>query len=82
MYDQAEVTYESGLQHDPNNEQLKSGLNDARSHMRSSNVVNPFANPNMYGLLLSNPKTRQFLDQPDFKQMLETLRQNPNALQR
>ncbi|KAK3714378.1 hypothetical protein QZH41_020623, partial [Actinostola sp. cb2023] len=81
MYSEAEVTYETGLKHDPNNEQLKKGLNEVRSQMGANTMANPFANPNLYAMLHANPKTREFLDQPDFVQMLEILRQNPHSLQ-
>ncbi|KAL9952289.1 hypothetical protein ACROYT_G039524 [Oculina patagonica] len=80
-YDEAEKAYSKGLQLDPNNAQLKSGLEEARAQAQRNNpMMNPFAMPDLYVRLATNPKTKAFLDQPDYRATVEALRQNPQLL--
>lgn len=82
QYEEAEKTFEAGLKLEPNNAQLKAGLEEVQSNLAATTMGNPFKNPNLYALLHANPKTREYLNQPDFVQMLEQLKQNPKALNR
>ena len=43
---------------------------------------NPFATPDLFTRLHANPKTRAYLQQPDYLQMLELLKRNPRELGR
>ena len=81
-YDKAIETYESGLKLDPNNQQLKDGLEQAKSKQKDS------ANP-MAGLLSeanieklrTHPKTAHYFQQQDFVTMLQLIKTNPNLMQ-
>ncbi|CAH3177665.1 unnamed protein product, partial [Porites evermanni] len=80
-HDEAEKAYTKGLQLDPSNAQLKSGLEDARAQAARNNpMMNPFAMPDLYVRLATNPKTKAFLEQEDYRKTVETLRQNPQLL--
>ncbi|KAM7448655.1 Stress-induced-phosphoprotein 1 [Porites harrisoni] len=80
-HDEAEKAYTKGLQLDPNNAQLKSGLEDAKAQAARNNpMMNPFAMPDLYVRLATNPKTKAFLEQEDYCKTVETLRQNPQLL--
>ena len=43
-------------------------------------MMNPFAMPDLYVRLATNPKTKAFLEQEDYCKTVETLRQNPQLL--
>ena len=43
-------------------------------------MMNPFAMPDLYFRLATNPKTKAFLEQEDYRKTVETLRQNPQLL--
>ena len=43
-------------------------------------MMNPFAMPNLYVRLATNPKTKAFLEQEDYRNTVETVRQNPQLL--
>ncbi|XP_068729564.1 stress-induced-phosphoprotein 1-like [Montipora capricornis] len=80
-YAEAEKAYSRGLQLDPTNEQLKSGLEEAKAQAaRNSPMTNPFATPDLYVRLATNPKTKQFLEQQDYRETIEALRRNPQLL--
>ncbi|XP_048585983.1 stress-induced-phosphoprotein 1 [Nematostella vectensis] len=81
MYQKAEEAFTTGLRHDPNNAQLKSGLEEVQSNAGQQTFQNPFSSPNMYTLLQAHPKTRAYLQQPDYVAAIEELRKNPQALQ-
>lgn len=42
--------------------------------------MNPFSVPDLYIRLAMNPKTKAFLDQPDYRATIEGLRLNPQLL--
>lgn len=79
-YDEAEKAYTKGLQLDPNNAQLKSGLEEAKAQAARNNPMNPFATPDLYVRLATNPKTKAYLEQQDYRETVEALRQNPQLL--
>lgn len=80
-YDEAEKAYTKGLQLDPNNAQLKSGLEEVKAQAARNNpMMNPFALPDLYVRLATNPKTKAFLEQPDYRATIEALRHNPQLL--
>ncbi|KAK3093252.1 hypothetical protein FSP39_013281, partial [Pinctada imbricata] len=83
-YQEAKETFEEGLQHDPDNQQLKEGLQEAKSHLtgpgESQPISSPFGQPDLMQKLEAHPKTREFLKQPDYKMMIQLLQTNPNAL--
>ncbi|XP_046364291.2 stress-induced-phosphoprotein 1-like [Haliotis rufescens] len=84
-YQEASEVYEEGLKLDPSNKQLLDGLEDAKKHLTgpagSQPITNPFAMPDLFDKLEANPKTREFLKQPDYRMMMAALQKNPNSLQ-
>ncbi|KAH9314049.1 hypothetical protein KI387_022676, partial [Taxus chinensis] len=83
-YDEAISAYKKGLELDPTNEGLKSGLADAQAASRSRPAPSPFGNifqgPELWAKLTADPKTRLYLQQPDFVKMIQDLQKNPNNM--
>lgn len=80
---EAQKVYEEGLVHDPNNEQLKEGLREVRAKLASNQgarMMNPFAGPDVMTKLQNNPKTREMLNDPSYRQLIQELQSNPNAM--
>lgn len=91
---EAVVVYEKGLMLDPNNQQLKDGLADCRAKMARGNgpsmgfggagpggkMMNPFSDPNLTARLATDPRTREFMNDPEYVKMVGELQANPNAL--
>lgn len=83
-YDDAISSYKKGLEFDPSNEALKSGLADAQAASRSRVASSPFGNifqgPELWAKLTADPKTRLYLQQPDFVKMIQDVQKNPNNI--
>lgn len=86
-YSDAISSYKKGLEIDPNNDALKSGLADAESaSSRSSSrsrSPSPFGEafgPEMWVRLASDSSTRGYLEQPDFVKMMQDIQKSPNNL--
>lgn len=79
---EAEKAYEEGLRHEPNNEQLKDGLREVQSKLssRGSKLMNPFAGPDVMTKLQNNPKTKEMLNDPSYRQLVQELQSNPGAM--
>lgn len=71
--------YETGLQLDPSNAQIKSSLEEVKSQKLSAGN-NPFNSPDLFVKLRNDPKTRAYLDDPEYMQIIRELQRNPNAL--
>ncbi|XP_076914856.1 hsp70-Hsp90 organizing protein 3-like [Bidens hawaiensis] len=93
QYDDAVLAYKKGLEIDPTNESLKSGLKDAesaraasaRSRAGGSNNNNNHLFGDAFGVdmwakLTADPATRVYMQQPDFVNMMKDLQRNPNNL--
>ncbi|CAA0194845.1 Tetratricopeptide repeat [Arabidopsis suecica] len=85
QFELAVTAYKKGLDVDPTNEALKSGLADAEASVaRSRAAPNPFGDafqgPEMWTKLTSDPSTRGFLQQPDFVNMMQEIQKNPSSL--
>eukprot|EP01017_Pseudomicrothorax_dubius_P012205 TRINITY_DN1485_c0_g1_i5.p1 TRINITY_DN1485_c0_g1~~TRINITY_DN1485_c0_g1_i5.p1 ORF type:complete len:597 (-),score=229.01 TRINITY_DN1485_c0_g1_i5:177-1967(-) len=83
--DDAISTYEAGLKLDPANAQLKEGLERAKEEKENreeaqTNMNNPLIQ-NLMKSVMTNPKTRHYLNDKDFMTKLNLLQQNPNMLQ-
>lgn len=72
--------YEKGLLLDPNNEQLKQGLDEVRAQKSSSGMANLFSGPEALFKLSSDPRTKAWMDDPEYLNLLNQLRTNPNTL--
>lgn len=87
-HDDAIAAYKKGLEYDPANEGLQSGLADAQSAKSrahtfpstSSPFGDIFSGPDFWVKITQDPKTRPFLQQPDFVQMLQDVQKNPGHL--
>ena len=43
-------------------------------------MMNPFAVPDLYVRLATNPKTKAFLEQKDYIETIEAIKRNPQLL--
>lgn len=79
---EAVQAYEEGLRLDPNNAQLKEGLQEVKSQMQFpwAGFSHPFAAPDLYTKLRADPRTRAYLDDPSYLKLIEQLRNNPNDM--
>lgn len=69
--------YETGLQYEPDNAQLQSGLAEVRAQL--SMAANPFNRPDLLVKLANDPRTKGFMQDPEYLLLLDTLRNNPGA---
>ncbi|XP_062146091.1 hsp70-Hsp90 organizing protein 3-like [Alnus glutinosa] len=87
-HEDAVAAYKKGLEYDPNNEGLKSGLTDAQVAASRSRAAPPpgnpfgdaFSGPEMWAKLTADPSTRAYLQQPDFVKMMQEIQKNPSSL--
>ena len=82
-FDEAIETYKQGLAHDPNNAALQNGLKTAEEK-KSSGGANPMMNQAyLQGMmkLISNPETKDFIQDPEFMQKVQMIMQNPASFQ-
>ncbi|CAH8382381.1 unnamed protein product [Eruca vesicaria subsp. sativa] len=75
-FKEAVAAYHKGLQIDPSNEALRSGLADARD----SAIREAFKGEEMWTKLRLDPSTRGFLKQPDYVKMTQEIQKNPRNL--
>ena len=85
QHDEAIAAYKQGLQKEPANEALKSGLADAeavkfrpRPTPNASPFGNMFGGPDVWAKIQADPRTRSFLQQPDFVAMVQDAQRNPS----
>ncbi|KAG5460529.1 MAG: hypothetical protein BJ554DRAFT_7413, partial [Olpidium bornovanus] len=84
-YAKAVEAYTEGLQIEPENAQLRKGLEDAKSAAASAGGGFPSALSNMFGpdllqKVAANPKIAKYLAQPDYVAMLQMLQSNPGSM--
>ncbi|XP_076174844.1 stress-induced phosphoprotein 1 [Ptiloglossa arizonensis] len=72
--------YKTGLQLDPNNEQLKSGLAEVQFH-RLAIAVNPFSRPDLLDVLANDPRTKDLLQDQEYLKLLQEIGNNPMVFQ-
>ncbi|KAM7277534.1 hypothetical protein ACFE04_004668 [Oxalis oulophora] len=84
QYNGSIAAYKKGLKIDRNNDALKSGLSDAQAARPRAQGPNPFADvfsrPDMWMKLTADPSTRAFLQQEDFKSIMQEIQKNPSSL--
>lgn len=79
--DEAIAAYQSGLKFDPNNAQLKDGLEEVKATGNKNNgFPNPFSSAEVFLKLRNDPRTKNYLDDPQFLKTLQELQANPGAL--
>jgi tetratricopeptide (TPR) repeat protein len=79
--DESIKAYEEGLVHEPDNAQLKEGLEGVRAQKTGNKgMANPFLTPDLFDKLRSDPRTRAYLDDPDYVKLVQDLQSNPNSL--
>ncbi|XP_034173674.1 stress-induced phosphoprotein 1 [Osmia lignaria lignaria] len=71
--------YEIGLQLDPNNAQLKNSLAEVRAQKQAA-AANPFNASDLFVKLANDPRTKGYLQDPEYLKILQELRTNPQAL--
>ncbi|KAK1285839.1 25.3 kDa vesicle transport protein [Acorus calamus] len=80
----AVAAYKKGLEIDPNNQALKSALADAEASFPRRGQSSPFGNvfngPDVWAKLTADPRTRGYLNQPDFLKMMQEVQRNPNNM--
>ncbi|XP_033312985.1 stress-induced-phosphoprotein 1 [Bombus bifarius] len=69
--------YETGLQHDPDNAQLQSGLADVKAQQLM--LSNPFDKPDVFEKLANDPRTKGLLSDPEYLKILDTLKNNSGS---
>jgi stress-induced-phosphoprotein 1 len=80
-YEEAKAAYEDGLKHDPENEQLKEGIESVDSQMNKQ--ANPFGNlfgPDIWMKIQTNPRLAPYLADQDFVSKVNMLQKNPQAI--
>ncbi|XP_069676351.1 stress-induced-phosphoprotein 1 [Periplaneta americana] len=79
--DESIKAYEEGLVHEPDNAQLKEGLHGVKTqHGGNKGMSNPFLTPDLFIKLRADPRTRAYLDDPDYVKLVQDLQTNPNSL--
>lgn len=77
--------YEKGLKYDPSNVQMRESLDDVKDRLTggpspSGGLPNLFQGPEVYIKLQSDPRTRAFMNDPSFLQILQNLQTNPKSI--
>ncbi|XP_075238952.1 stress-induced-phosphoprotein 1-like [Convolutriloba macropyga] len=76
--EEAEECYKEGLKVDPENQALKDGLSEVQKKKQKG--FNPFGSPEAIMKLRSDPRTREYLNDPSFLQMLSMAQSNPQLM--
>ncbi|CAF5216857.1 unnamed protein product, partial [Rotaria magnacalcarata] len=78
-YDDAIKVYEAGLAIDPNNQQIITELEAARKSAAEAppNGFSFFADPLFINQLMSNPKAKELLKDPETAKLVKMMQENP-----
>lgn len=79
--DESIMAYEDGLKHEPDNAQLKEGLHGVRAQQfGNKGMASPFMTPDLFIKLRADPRTRAYLDDPEYVKLIQDLQTNPHSL--
>ncbi|KAK9717136.1 Hsp90 cochaperone [Basidiobolus ranarum] len=83
--EEARQAYKEGLAIEPNNAQLKKGLEEAEFAMYNSDDspiagLKEFFKDDIWQKIATNPKLSPYLAQPDFVQKIQEIQKNPNLM--
>jgi stress-induced-phosphoprotein 1 len=82
-YKEALQAYEEALKYEPDSSQIKQSIKDCKANMSGSSsegVMNPFADDGIWEKLKSDPKTREYLKDPGYTKIIESLHKSPKDL--
>ncbi|KAK7571134.1 hypothetical protein V9T40_014738 [Parthenolecanium corni] len=74
QFEKAAEAYEKDLQFDPTNVQMKDSFGPG------AGFNNLFNHPNLFAKLPTDPRTKPYLNDPSFVQILNNLRKNPDSI--
>lgn len=79
-FDEAIAVYEKGLQIDPNSQQLQTDLATARKDAAepSGGGLGFFSDPQFITQLMTNPKARELLKDPETAMLMKMMQTQPN----
>jgi len=79
-YDEAIAVYEEGLKIDPNNQQLLTDLETAQKDagLPSAGGLGFFSDPKFITQIMTNPKARELLKDPETAMLMKLMQQQPN----
>lgn len=78
-------TFQKGLTLDANNQQLKEGLTESKRRLQQASApkhpsMSFFQDPSVLDALRTNPRTKEFMKDPEFCKTLEDIRKSPELL--
>ncbi|KZC09105.1 Stress-induced-phosphoprotein 1, partial [Dufourea novaeangliae] len=76
--DESIKAYQTGLELEPDNAQLKSGLAEVKSQLAAES--SSFNRYDLFGKLANNPRTKEFLKDPEYLKLLHQLQTNPETV--
>ncbi|KAJ1540283.1 hypothetical protein HK405_011452 [Cladochytrium tenue] len=82
-YPEAVEAYDEGLRLEPENAQIKKGLEDAKAALDEGpgpDMMSKLFSGDVFAKIAGNPKLAPYLAQPDFLQKVREIQQNPNNL--
>ncbi len=79
-YEEAISTYEEGLKIDPSNQQLLTDLETARKDAAggAAGGLNFFSDPQFLAQMMSNPKARELMKDPETAMLMKMMEKQPN----
>lgn len=85
LFKEAKETYQRGLELEPENLQLKKGLEAVETELQTASssipsVDNIFSDPKLWEKLRADPKMSSYLNEPDFIQIINELKADPKSL--
>lgn len=81
QYDEALLDYEKGAELDPENAQIKQGLEKCKQEKQSATEEEQgMFGPSAMVKLMSNPRIANYFTDPKFRNMFELVKRDPQSL--